>query len=108
VDEAAPPAENNVAIRVENRGDRTFYVADNCAGVITPSYQRRVGGSWVDVGYGIPCFAAFYAPVEVSPGAAATGYGAIHEPGVYRMRIHVSATPSTVEYDLVYGQFRVE
>lgn len=108
VDESAAQTEHNVDLRVENRGDRTLYVADNCAGVITPSYERRVGGSWVEVGYGIPCFDSFYEPVEVQPGAAATGYVAIHEPGVYRMRVRVAASPSTVEYELVYGEFTVE
>jgi hypothetical protein len=84
VDADAPP-EHNVEVRVENRGEQAVYVMDYCGDIVTPRFQRRTGGGWVDAPYGpVPCLAMLTPPIEVAPGAAVVRSLLIDEPGRYR------------------------
>jgi hypothetical protein len=109
VDEAAPPPQQNVEYQVQNLGIRTVYVLDHCGPTVTPVYQRRLGGEWVDAPYGgVPCFASITPAVELGPGDLVEGAIAIHEPGRYRMRLRVGTRPDGGVEETVYREFTVE
>lgn len=107
VDDDVPPQESNVDILLQNLSDRTVFVVDHCGEVVAPRFERREGGQWVEVLYGIPCFAMIEPPLEVEPGESASGYAAIHQPGRYRMFLRVAGStegkPGTVVDEFIVG-----
>jgi hypothetical protein len=107
VNQAAPPPPENLTFQVQNVGIRTLYLMDHCGETVTPWFQRRQGGVWVDAPYGqVPCFASITAPVELGPNATVERSLVIDEPGRYRMRLRVGTRPDG-GVQTVYREFSV-
>lgn len=106
VDEVPEP-QVNVGFQVKNLADRTVYVLDHCAEVVTPWLERREGSEWVPIANGAPCFAIAMPPIELEPDESAEGSLALHEPGQYRAVLHVTADLDSEDYETLYREFTV-
>lgn len=108
VNQDAPPLQENMTFQVQNVGIRTLYVMDHCGPTVTPWFERRQGGEWVDAPYGqVPCFASLEPPIELDPNEAVERSLVIDEPGRYRMRLRVGTRPDG-GVETVYREFTVD
>ncbi len=82
-----------VPFSVSNVTSQTTYYLDACNERPSTAVDRREGGGWVGL-YGGICIGRQQGPaLKLGPGLRRQSVIAIHEPGVYRVRLGVSSGP---------------
>lgn len=86
VDPAPGPGQPPMTVTVQNLGSqpvRLFRCGDN----VLMAVERRGPRGWESYSSGYCISAAFGGPLELAPGATATGVAYVPDPGVYRARV---------------------
>lgn len=93
---SSAPSGWSAGIQVENLTSRTVYITDHCGAQVIPRLERREGGGWVNVPYGVACVAMVTPPIEVAPGGRYEDTIPLPELGRYRMTIRIGTRAENV------------